>query len=231
MQPNPALDLLRGFPPPSGRVVSVNVATPRIVQVGDSSVLTSIFKVSVEGRVALRRNNLAGDRQADLTVHGGPYKAVYLYPSEHYPYWAEQLPGLDLPFGMFGENLTTAGVDENSVRIGDRFRIGSAVLEVTQPRMPCYKLGIRFGRADMVKRFWLSRRSGIYFAVAEEGELAAGDPIEKISDGPEDITVADVVRLFLRDQNQPDKLARALKAPLRGGWKKELYARANGLDQ
>lgn len=231
MQPNPALDSLPGFSSESGRVVSVNVGTPQIVQVGDARVLTSIFKVPVEGRVALRGNNLAGDRQADLTVHGGPHKAVYLYPSEHYRYWAGQLPGTDLPFGIFGENLTTAGIEENSVRIGDRFRIGSAVLQATQPRMPCYKLGIRFGRADMVKRFWLSRRPGIYFAVVEEGELAAGDPIEKIGEGPEDITVGDVVRLFLRDENQPDMLARALKAPLRGGWKQELYARANGLDQ
>lgn len=231
MQTNPALDSPRSFSSEPGCVVSVNVATPRIVQVGDARVLTSIFKSPVEGRVAVRGNSLAGDRQADLTVHGGPYKAVYLYPSEHYRYWAGQLPGVDLPFGIFGENLTTAGIDENSVRIGDRFRIGSAVLEVTQPRMPCYKLGIRFGRTDMVKRFWLSRRPGIYFAVAEEGELAAGDPIEKISDGPEDVTIGDVVRLFLRDENQPDMLARALQAPLRGSWKKELYARANGLDQ
>lgn len=231
MLTNLSVRSLHSVPSKSGRVVSVNVGTPQTVQVGGARVLTSIFKSPVEGRVAVRGNNLAGDRQADLTVHGGTYKAVYLYPSEHYRYWAEQLPGVDLPFGVFGENLTTTGVDENSVRIGDHFRIGSAVLEVTQPRMPCYKLGIRFGRADMVRRFWSSRRPGIYFAVAQEGELAAGDAIERISEGPEDVTVGDVVRLFLGDENESGKLERALRAPLRGGWKEELYARVNGLDQ
>ena len=133
-------------------MVSVNVGTPREVRVQNAAVATAIFKSPVEGRVPLRRNNLAGDRQADLTVHSGLYKAVYLYPAEHYRYWAEQLPGAELPFGAFGENLTNAGLLEEAVRIGDRFRIGSAVLQVTQPRMPCYKLGIRFGRAGMVKR-------------------------------------------------------------------------------
>ncbi len=210
---------------PGARVVSVNVGTPREVSVGDQSVITAIFKVPVEGRVALRRNNLEGDRQADLTVHGGPYKAVYLYPSEHYPYWAEQLPGEVLPFGMFGENLTTAGLREESVRIGDQFRIGSAVLQVTQPRMPCYKLGTRFNRPDMVKRFWLSGRSGIYFSVVDEGELGAGDTIEQAGSGPEPITVADVVRLFTGQEKDPEKLQQAMRAPLYGGWKQELDAR------
>jgi MOSC domain-containing protein YiiM len=210
---------------PGPRVVSVNVGTPREVRVGNQSVITAIFKSPVEGRVALRRNNLEGDRQADLTVHGGPYKAVYLYASEHYDYWAEQLPGEVLPFGMFGENLTTAGLREESVRIGDQFRIGSAVLQVTQPRMPCYKLGIRFNRPDMVKRFWLSGRSGIYFSVIEEGELGAGDAIERAGSGPEPITVADVVRLFMRQEKDPEKLRQAMRAPLYGGWKQELDAR------
>src|SRR5712692_6598330 len=159
------------------RIISVNVGMPREVRVHNTQVTTSIFKSPVEGRVAVRDNNLTGDQQADLTVHGGPYKAVYLYPAEHYGYWAEQLPGAELPFGMFGENLTTIGLLEESVHIGDRFRIGSAVLEVTQPRMPCYKLGIRFGRADMVKMFWTSGRSGIYFSVVDEGDIGAGDAI------------------------------------------------------
>src|SRR5438105_369803 len=144
-------------------VVSVNVGMPRQVPFQDSTVATAIFKQPVTGRVALRDNNLAGDRQADPRVHGGPVKAVYLYASEHYPYWAAELTRDDLAWGMFGENLTTAGVLEEQVRIGDRFRIGSAVLQVTQPRMPCYKLGIRFGRADMVKKFWNAVRPGIYF--------------------------------------------------------------------
>ncbi|MGA2186003.1 MAG: MOSC domain-containing protein [Bryobacteraceae bacterium] len=207
------------------RVVSVNVGTPREVRVQNTAVATAIFKSPVEGRIALRRNNLAGDRQADLTVHGGLHKAVYLYPAEHYRYWAEQLPGAELPFGAFGENLTTAGLLEESVRIGDRFRIGSAVLQVTQPRMPCYKLAIRFGRADMVKRFWISGRSGIYFSVVEEGELVAGDAIEQVGAGPEEITVADVVRLFRGDETDPEKLRRAMRAPLFGSWKEELDAR------
>ncbi len=207
------------------RLVSVNVATPREVRVGNQSVITAIFKSPVAGRIALRRNNLEGDRQADLTVHGGTYKAVYLYPSEHYAYWSEQLPSETLPFGMFGENLTTAGLREESVCIGDQFRIGSAVLQVTQPRMPCYKLGIRFNRADMVKRFWLSGRSGIYFSVIEEGELGAGDAIERVGSGPEPITVADVVRLFMGQEKDTEKLRQAMKAPLYGGWKQELDAR------
>jgi MOSC domain-containing protein YiiM len=213
----------------SARVVSVNVATPRMVRVGDTEVLTSIFKSPVEGRIAVKGNNLTGDRQAELTVHGGPYKAIYLYPAEHYSYWADQLGGATLPPGVFGENLTTLGIDENSVRIGDRFRIGSVLLQVTQPRMPCYKLAIRFGRADMVKRFWLARRPGIYFAVIEEGDLAAGDLITKIGDGPEPITVGDVVRLFVGEDSDPDHLQRALRTPLHGGWKDELRERASEL--
>jgi MOSC domain-containing protein YiiM len=206
-------------------IVSVNVGTPREVRAQNGTVITAIFKSPIEGRVALRRHNLAGDRQADLTVHGGPNKAVYQYPAEHYRYWAEQLPGAELSFGAFGENLTTSGLLEESVRIGDRFRIGSAVLQVTQPRMPCYKLGIRFGRADMVKRFWISGLSGIYFSVVEEGDLGAGDAIEQVSAGPEDITVADVVRLFRGDEKDPHKLHSALRSPLSGSWKEELDAR------
>lgn len=208
------------------RVVSVNLGTSREVRVQNTTVATAIFKSPVEGRVALRRHNLAGDWQADLTVHGGPYKAVYLYPSEHYRYWAEQLPGAELPFGAFGENLTTAGLLEESVRIGDRFRIGSAVLQVTQPRMPCYKLALRFGRPGMVKKFWISGLSGIYFSVVEEGELGAGDAIEPVGAGPEDITVADVVRLFRGDETDPGKLQRALRSPLPGSWKEQLDARS-----
>jgi len=211
----------------SARVVSVNVATPRMVRVGEMDVLTSIFKSPVEGRIAVKGNNLAGDRQADLTVHGGPYKAIYLYPLEHYSYWTDQLGGVALTPGAFGENLTTLGIDENSVRIGDRFRMGSVVVQVTQPRMPCYKLAIRFGRADMVKRFWLARRPGIYFSVIEEGDLAAGDLITKIGDGPEPITVGDVVRVYAGEDRDPDLLQRALRAPLHGGWKDELRERAS----
>ena len=208
------------------RVVSVNVGKPTQVQVGHATVLTSIFKSPVEGRVAVRGHNIEGDRQSDLTVHGGPNKAVYCYPAEHYRYWKEQLPDMDLPYGAFGENLTTEGITEDAVSIGDRFRVGSAVLQVTQPRMPCFKLGIRFGRADMVKRFWKSGRSGIYFAVVEEGGVAAGDLVERIAEGPEEISVADVVRLYRGDETNGELLQRALRAPLSGSWKEELRARA-----
>jgi MOSC domain-containing protein YiiM len=206
-------------------VLSVNVGQPKRVPVREGSVLTSIFKAPVEGRVAVRRHNIAGDRQSDLKAHGGPYKAVYSYASEHYAFWAEQLPGIELPYGVFGENLTTQGLTEKAVCIGDQFRVGSAVLQVTQPRMPCFKLAIRFGRADMVKRFWQSQRSGIYFSIVKEGDLAAGDPIEKIAAGPEEITVADVVRLYVREENSPELLERALRAPLSGSWKRDLQER------
>ena len=213
------------------QVLSVNVGEPRRVMVGNIPVITAIFKSPVSGRVAIRGHNLTGDRQADLTVHGGPHKAVYLYPSEHYAYWADELPGKELPFGIFGENLTTTGLTEEATRIGDRFRIGSAVLEVTQPRMPCYKLGIRFERTDMVKRFWQSGRSGIYFAVVKEGDVAAGDAIEQVRVGPENVTVADVVRLFNREENDAAKLRSALNAPLHGGWKEALEERRPDLMQ
>jgi len=199
---------------------------PRQVPANHAEVLTSIFKSPVAGRVAVRQHNIEGDRQSDLTVHGGPNKAVYCYPGEHYRYWKEQLPDMDLPYGVFGENLTTEGITEDEVSIGDRFRVGSAVLQVTQPRMPCFKLGIRFGRADMVKRFWQSGRSGIYFAVVDEGDVAAGDLVERIAEGPEQISMADVVRLYRGDETSAELLARALRAPLSGSWKEELRERA-----
>jgi len=209
-------------------LVSVNTGRPREVELPGGTVITAIWKTPVEGRVALRRLNLDGDRQADLQVHGGPYKAVYAYASEHYSYWARELPGFDLPCGAFGENLTTAGLLEDAVHIGDRFRIGSAVLQVTQPRMPCYKLNIRFDRADMVKRFWMSGRSGIYFSVVEEGELGAGDEIERIGRGPEEIAVGDVVRLFKGEETDPEKFRGAMRSPLHGSWKEEIDARFRG---
>jgi MOSC domain-containing protein YiiM len=206
-------------------IVSVNVAMPTAVRVQDRVVLTSIFKEPVEGRVAVRKHNIAGDRQADLTVHGGPHKAVYCYPEEHYAFWSDQLSGTKLVYGNFGENLTTRGLTEDVVQIGDQFRVGSALLQVTQPRMPCYKLGIRFGRADMVKRFWHSERPGIYFSVVEEGDLAPGDAIEKVAVVPQGISVADVVALYRGTKQNPDLLERALAAPLFGGWKQGLRER------
>ena len=205
------------------QVISVNVGTPREVEVRGGTVLTAIWKSPVVQRTEVRGHNLAGDRQADLTVHGGPHKAVYLYSSEHYVFWRGQFPGMDLPFGMFGENLTTLGMLEDTVSIGDRFRIGTVTLQVTQPRMPCFKLGLRFDRTDIVKRFWQSGRSGIYFSVVEEGELGAGDAIEQVH--ADEGHVTDVVRLYRGDETDPDLFQRALKAPLHGGWRQGIRER------
>jgi MOSC domain-containing protein YiiM len=182
--------------PELARILSVNVGVPRKVSWNGGEVTTGIFKERVAGRVILRRLNLDGDRQADLTVHGGVNKAVYVYPSEHYPYWQKQLPGVTLPWGMFGENLTTEGLREEETHIGDRFRIGSALLMVTQPRLPCFKLGLKFGRDDMPKRFLVSERTGFYLAVVEEGEIGAGDAIELEHRREKTVSVAELVRRY-----------------------------------
>jgi MOSC domain-containing protein YiiM len=191
------------------KLVSVNVGLPREVEWRGRSVTTGIFKSPVEGRVRVRTLNLDGDRQADLSVHGGPTKAVYVYPAEHYDYWRQELPGVDLPPGSFGENLTTEGLRETEIRIGDRFQVGSAVVRVTQPRMPCSKLGVKFGRDDMVKRFLASERTGFYFAVVEEGEVAAGDSIEPLERATHEVTVSEVTRLYARDRKDLEALRRA----------------------
>ena len=183
------------------RIISLNVGRPRTVPCGDREVTTSIFKSPVQGPLLLRRLNLDGDAQADLQVHGGRNKAVYAYPSEHYEFWRREFPEQELPWGMFGENLTTEGLTEENACIGDQFRIGEALVRVTQPRMPCYKLGIRFGRPDMVKRFLASRRSGIYFAVVEEGMLNAGDPIERIQGNENGLSIADVNLAYVDAKN------------------------------
>jgi MOSC domain-containing protein YiiM len=209
----------------SGKLVSLNVGAPRRVPYSGKTVLTSIFKSPVSGRVGVRATNIDGDKQADLTVHGGKYKAVYCYPEEHYSFWSAQLPDTELVPGMFGENLTTQGLLEDVVCIGDRFRVGTAALQVTQPRMPCYKLGIRFGRPDIIKRFWDSNRPGIYFSVLEEGETAAGDAIESVGSESDAVSVADVVALYKGEKADADLLERALRAPLFGGWKKGLRER------
>jgi MOSC domain-containing protein YiiM len=167
------------------RVISVNVGRPRDVEWHGRIVRTSIWKSPVEGRVHVGATNIEGDQQSDLTVHGGPAKAVYVYPSEHYAYWREQLPDFELPWGAFGENLTIEGVTEDDVNRGDGLEIGSAAFVVTQPRQPCFKLGIRFGRDDMVKRFQQSGRSGFYLAVVREGDIGAGDPIRLVRSKPE----------------------------------------------
>jgi MOSC domain-containing protein YiiM len=183
------------------RVVSLNVGLPRTVRWKGRDVTTGIFKEPVEDRVPLRRLNLDGDRQADLSVHGGAAKAVYAYPLEHYAFWREQL-GEELPFGAFGENLTVERLPlEEEVAVGDRFRIGTAELVVTQPRLPCYKLGLRFGREDMVKRFLASGRTGYYLAVEVEGDVGAGDDVAMIARDPAQIPVAEITRVFASDRD------------------------------
>ena len=202
------------------QLVSVNVGLPREVDWHGRHVRTSIWKSPVEGAVHVTSLNLAGDQQSDLSVHGGTEKAVYVYPREHYEYWTRELPGQELPWGTFGENLTTEGLLEPDVRIGDRLRIGSAEFLVTQPRMPCFKLGIRFGRDDMVKRFLRSGRSGFYLAVLRQGQVARGNPIEVAGRDDHGVTVADIASLYARDMDNEDLLRRAVAVPaLPESWK------------
>jgi MOSC domain-containing protein YiiM len=208
------------------RVVSVQIGSPRTVTWHGKTVETGIWKEPVAGRVAVARHNLAGDRQADLSVHGGPDKAVYAYPAEHYPWWRERLPGVELGWGAFGENLTVAGLHEDHVFIGDRFRIGTAEFSVTQPRMPCFKLGIKFDRPEIVKEFLRSGRSGFYFAIVREGELGAGDAIELVQRADASLTVTDVVRLYVSDAPDRNLLRRASElSGLPAGWREEFRER------
>src|SRR5262245_7403302 len=192
----------------SMKVVYVQVGVPREIEWNGKIVRTSIFKTPVSGRVRVSMLNVEGDQQSDLSVHGGPDKAVYAYPSEHYPFWRTEFPTMDLTSGVFGENFTTEGLLEENVRIGDRLRIGSAEFMVTQPRMPCFKLGIRFNRPDMVKRFLQSGRTGFYVAVVKEGQIAADDSIKLLERDGHNVTVADVVDLYRGDATKQDMLRR-----------------------
>ena len=205
------------------KLVSVNTGLPREVMWHGRIVTTGIFKQPIEGRVAVRNFNLDGDRQADLTVHGGEYKAVYCYPVAHYDYWTRELPGQQLPMGMFGENFTTDGLLEDSVYIGDQFSVGSAEVIVTQPRLPCYKLGVRFQSDDMVKRFLASGRTGFYLAVTHEGEVGASDEIKVIDRDPNRVPVSEITRLYITKRYGDDEVSsvrRALRvAALPESWK------------
>ena len=192
------------------KLLSVNVGLPREVSWQGKLVTTGIFKEPVNGRVFLRKLNLDGDGQADLRVHGGPSKAVYAYPSEHYAYWRTEFPGVELPWGMFGENFTTEGLLEDSVYIGDHFGIGEAEVMVTEPRMPCYKLGLKFRDPGLIKQFLASRRTGFYFAVVREGTVGAGDSFQLIGREQPDTSVADVTRLYAFDRVDMKSLQRAL---------------------
>ena len=212
------------------KIISVNVGLPRLVLRNGEPVSTGIFKEPVAGRVKVRTLNLDGDRQADLSVHGGPEKAVYVYPSEHYAFWKRELPDMDLPWGMFGENLTTKGLLETEINIGDKFRVGTAEVMVTQPRMPCYKLGIRFGRPDIIKRFLISERSGFYLSVLQEGEVGTGDEFQRLEKNASGVRVVDVTRLYSSNKENVDLMRRAIATEaLPESWREYLLRRLENL--
>lgn len=202
------------------KVLSLNVGLPRLVLRNGEPISTGIFKSPSPERRRLRTLNLDGDRQADLSVHGGISKAVYAYPSEHYEFWKNELPEMDLPWGMFGENFTTEGLFENTVNIGDKFSIGTAVVTVTEPRMPCYKLALRFDRNDILRRFLQSGRSGFYFSVQQEGEVGPGDEFHLLETDKHNVRVSDITRLYTSEKHNAALLNRALKVEsLPESWK------------
>jgi MOSC domain-containing protein YiiM len=214
------------------KILSVNVSYPKEVDFEGQKVTTGIFKEPIESRVKLRTLNLDGDKQADLKVHGGPDKAVYAYPSEHYEFWHKVYPNIIMPNGMFGENFTTEGLMESEVNVGDVFRIGSAKVIATQPRMPCYKLGVKFGRMDVLKKFLASGRSGIYFKVLEEGEVGAGDQIVKIKNDTNQVGISDIVRLYASDREDIKTMRRAVKVEaLPEGWKDYFYEQIRRIEK
>lgn len=232
---------LRPFAPPTHptktqmsnitmKLVSLNIARPRLTVYQGQTINTGIFKEPVSGPVHLRTLNLDGDRQADLTVHGGLYKAVYGYPSEHYPFWRQELPGVNLPWGTFGENFTTTGLLEDELRVGDCFQIGSAMVMVRQPRNPCYKLAAKFQRDDMIERFLVSGRSGFYFSVEQEGTVAADDDFTLLKRNEDGITISEMNRLLVHDRYNQDLLRRAVEtAALPEQWREYFSARLHSL--
>jgi MOSC domain-containing protein YiiM len=192
------------------RIVSVNVGRPRSVLAGGKAVRTGIFKSPVAGRVRVRELGFEGDGQADPRVHGGVEKAVYLYPSEHYPFWSGEWPGVPLPWGAFGENLDIEGLDETSAHVGDELRAGTARLRITGPRLPCFKLGVKFESPAILATFLQSQRTGFYAAVTLEGEVAAGDMLEVVHRDPHAVSIHDVVRLESSDRHDRELLERVL---------------------
>jgi MOSC domain-containing protein YiiM len=212
------------------KLLSLNVARPRLVVYNGRSVSTGIFKQPVSGPIQLRTLNLDGDRQADLAVHGGPFKAVYAYPSEHYEFWREELPGTQLPWGMFGENFTTEGMFEPDLHIGDRLQVGTAVITVRQPRMPCFKLALKFQRDDIIARFLSSGRSGVYFSVEREGMVEAGNEFAFLSHEPQAITIAEMNVLFAEDRYNRALLEKAMATPaLPEDWREYFHKRMSGI--
>lgn len=213
------------------KLVSLNVALPRIVEWNGEPVATGIFKEPVPGSVMLRTLNLDGDRQADLSVHGGVSKAVYGYPAEHYEFWKKELPDMELPFGMFGENFTTEGLFENAVNVGDRFRIGEAEIMATEPRLPCYKLGIKFGRPDILRLFLQSRRTGFYFAVLKEGAVEAGDDIELLDSDANKFAISEITRLYAFEKDDLANMRRAVKLDaLSASWREYFQKQISKLE-
>jgi MOSC domain-containing protein YiiM len=212
------------------KLISVNTGRPRDVVANGRVVRTSIWKNPRRGPVHVATLNIDGDEQSDLAVHGGTYKAVYCYPSEHYEYWRRELPDVELPWGAFGENLTTEGLLETDVRIGDQLEIGSAAFLVTQPRQPCFKLGIRMGRADMVKRFVVSGRSGFYVRVVREGDIVSGDIIRLAKRATGSITVSEIFALEFDEDATDHALTRAAAAPgLSPSWRDHFLKRLDAL--
>jgi MOSC domain-containing protein YiiM len=204
------------------RLISVQVAVPRTVMLDGNEISTGIFKMPVQKRLQMHTFNLDGDQQADLSVHGGRDKAVYAYPSEHYAFWKKELPGTALPWGSFGENLTTEGLLEGDVCLGDRFRIGESEVVVTQPRIPCFKLNLKFQRGDMAKRFLASRRSGFYFRVLHEGEIGAGDEILRIAQDENRVSIAEALKVYLGTPDSVGVRERALRVKyLSDAWREE----------
>ncbi len=212
---------------PQPKIISLCVSMPKLIKYQGRDLYTGIYKEPVQGRVTLRTLNLEGDEQADLRVHGGVDKAVYAYASEHYPFWREQLPDTKLTWGSFGENLTTERLLESTVCIGDEFRVGTATIRVTQPRLPCYKLAIKLGRSDIIRRFIKSGRSGIYFSVLEEGVVGVGDELMYVRGDEHKITVREVAELFIQKSQDPEQIERILNSNL-AAQMKSFVAEAHG---
>jgi len=213
------------------KLVSVNVGLPRLLTWGGATFKTGIFKNAVEGRVMLRTTNLDGDRQADLSVHGGANKAVYCYPSEHYPAWNTELPDPARTWGAFGENFTTEDLLETEVSVGDRYRIGSAVVRATTPRLPCFKLAAKFQRDDMIERFVLSGRCGYYFSVVEEGDVGAGDEFELLGREEPTLTIAEINELYTAKSPNRKTLQRSQDVKLLPeSWRMRFRARLAEMD-
>jgi MOSC domain-containing protein YiiM len=208
------------------KLLSVNVSPPKEVTNGGKAVTTGIFKEPVDGRVMLRTLNLEGDGQADLVGHGGIYKAAYAYSLENYDYWKRELGRTDFPFGQFGENFTVDGMLEDEIHIGDVFRAGGALVEVTQPRVPCYKLGIKMGLRGFEKVFLASHRVGFYLRVLEEGDVGAGDTFDRVRTDPERMTVWEICGLLYFDPENLEGARKALRIrALSPGWRRSFEER------